>query len=135
MLTEENQLLEQVSLGVDSMPLGFVISDDGRTLLAVTGRSVCTADACLLLPKHLPENCQNQSSGSHSGNGDGVIELVTTPVAFIQQSDAIVRPVIKINNATPIVNSVCTVYYLFFNISVWQDLYPLHLFVPARVSN
>ncbi|XP_046466966.1 zinc finger protein 236 isoform X1 [Neodiprion pinetum] len=38
MLSEQAILTEQLTTGTESMPLGFIISDDGRTLLAVTER-------------------------------------------------------------------------------------------------
>lgn len=37
MLSEQAIIAEQLAANSETMPLGFIISDDGRTLLAVTG--------------------------------------------------------------------------------------------------
>ncbi|XP_015118610.1 zinc finger protein 236 isoform X2 [Diachasma alloeum] len=69
MLTRQPPPAETVSLAVDAISLGFVISEDGRTLLAVTGSE------------------------------EGTLELLTTPVSLMHQNGTVLSPsTLKVNN-------------------------------------
>uniref|UniRef100_A0A0C9RGS6 ZNF236_3 protein n=1 Tax=Fopius arisanus TaxID=64838 RepID=A0A0C9RGS6_9HYME len=68
MLTRQSPPAETVSLAVDAITLGFVISEDGRAVLAVTGAE------------------------------EGTLELLTTPVSLVQTGTVLSPTSLKVNN-------------------------------------
>lgn len=80
MLTEQNVVLESIDSS-DTMPIGFITTDDGHTLLAMGGKNLKICNSC---NKYFV--CNITKCFAFPEYEDGTLKIVATPIALMQNN-------------------------------------------------
>lgn len=104
------------------MPINLVATEDGRTLLAVTGMRLCERDLQVIVDR--------LSDITVTEHRDGMLEILATPITFIGQGGTVTSLAeVKDSSANLILHSVCQCF-LSFELCLFSEKHLFHYYAP-----
>lgn len=103
MLTEQNVVLESTDSS-DTMPIGFITTDDGHTLLAMGGKDFNVI--CNNYNKYFIYKITNMYNVFSLEYEDGTLKIMATPIALMPQNNMVSPTLVKTIDGNFILHSV-----------------------------